>query len=386
MHNILVITDFLGYKATGLVVQEYLEGLILNGNKVTVLTLESKIKYFNIIQVPIVFNINLREYLANKYYARLDKILMIIFKKSVDEFLVKKDIYHKINIQKQLKPDIILHFVSGDSLVSLFRIANFIKNKYNSKYFIHFLDPKPGLEMWNENHFVINSTKKILFKYINSADKISAINNRMLDVVKSSYSLDEKNLFVLPIPIKENIYKIHQENKKKDLVFSYFGTIYYKRDVSIFLSVCNYLYLNGVKFKIKFYGSKFDKNKYLSKYPYLLQFIENYDWVENIESAILSSDYLVDINANIDGDPFISSKLFKYLGYCKPILVFSNPKSASYEFAKMFEGVYLFDYTIESHEARLMEIIRDKKDFKLRKNQTRKYSATVIMKEYLGLI
>jgi hypothetical protein len=382
VRNVLVITEFLGLRATGLVVQEYIEGLILNGNNVSVLTLESKTNLRNVIHLPVLFNLNLRKLLSNKYYSRLDKVLMLLFNRSIDEFLVETGINHKTGNQYHFNPDIIIHFVSGDSLISLFRLADVLKKKFNSKYFIHFLDPKPGLQTWNENPYLINVTKRILFKYINIADRISAINFRMLDVIKSYYSLEESKLFVLPIPINENINKAIEKNKKKEIIFSYFGSIYGKRDVSFFFQACNYLHLRGYQIMIYFFGTNLDK-KHLSKYPNLMNCIKFFDWVEDIENLINASDYLVDINANIKDDPFISSKLFKYLGFSKPIIVFSNTKSASNEFAKEFESVYLINYNIEDLESRILQIISCNHFFNKREFQIKKYSSKAIMREYL---
>jgi hypothetical protein len=56
------------------------------------------------------------------------------------------------------------------------------------------------------------------------------------------------------------------------------------------------------------------------------------DWTDIPEKYIEESDILLDYNANIENDVFISSKLTKYIGYNRKILVLSGDNSAPKQF------------------------------------------------------
>ncbi len=93
---------------------------------------------------------------------------------------------------------------------------------------------------------------------------------------------------------------------------------------------------------------------------------------------------MLDLNSNTEGDVFISSKLMKYLGYNKPILVIGHKESASYDFSSKFSGVYFASNTQKDIESAMNHIFESISNELVGKTEVASYSLQNIVENYIN--
>lgn len=384
--KIIVINEYYGSGASGTIVHSFINCFSQEKIHVEIISVDPFLKSNSIYEVPYYFDIKLSKYFSKQWFSRLDKFVTIVFKSSLDLiFFNKKKFKNDLKSKTIIKPDLIIQFVSGRSIFSSFVLAKEFVSNYNIPYFIHFFDPKPGLLDWDENKYLLKSSKKYLYTYVNSATIISAISDKMLNILKSYYNLNSDNMRLFSIPIKDNLDTSIYTIVNREIKILYLGSIYGKRDINPFIKAVSILINHGYNIIVTFAGSSLDLKNVFSIFPNLIGKINLILWSDNVDNLINQHDVLLDLNSNNDNDPFISSKLFSYLGYSKPILSICSQTSASYAFASKFQSTYLTNNVSENIITILIFIFEQTHFFDLRKKQIMDFDIQKLLREYILL-
>jgi glycosyltransferase involved in cell wall biosynthesis len=119
---------------------------------------------------------------------------------------------------------------------------------------------------------------------------------------------------------------LNELNIKKN-TFLYLGSLYGKRDpkllIDLFLTLIDII----ADAKLIFVGSSISLSNYSIPADKLNNF-EVIEWTDEPEKYIEEAEVLLDYNANIEEDVFLSSKLTKYIGFNRKVLVLSGKNSA----------------------------------------------------------
>lgn len=386
MRSILIIADYFGYQdASNLIIKEYLSFFRDNNLKVKIYSVNPLTIEDNTYNVPFYFNLNIRKSNFLSLFYRIDKLFTIIFNTSIDLILFNKQrLIYDLNKSDNFTPKHVIHFVSGNTTFTSFLVANELIKKYKVKYYIHFFDPKPGLSNWGENKYFIHSSLKIMSQHILSADKVSAISSEMLSILNTYYNLNKKYISILSIPINDHINQLSFKPNSNKIKILYFGSVYGKRDITPFFKSIAKLITLDYDISVDFVGYNDNLNIILNKFPSLTSRISFYNWINNLSDIINDYDLLLDLNADIPNDPFISSKIFTYLGFSKPILSICSHTSSSFIFASQFESTYTCENNSQIIFETLVKIFKSEHYFNQRKIQIFNFRNSLLMEKYMS--
>jgi hypothetical protein len=208
----------------------------------------------------------------------------------------------------------------------------------------------------------------------------------MLDYQLNELKLLDKKNFVLYNPT--GIYKELNNRYIKKNTFLYLGSLYGKRDPETLIIMFLDLLEVVSDAKLIFVGSSIILADYLIPEEKLKNF-EVVDWTDSPEKYIEEAEILLDYNANIDNDVFLSSKLTKYLAYNRKVLILSGINSApeQFSFSKENSGIWNVTFSKSNFiETAIIALNRDIFDWSDRIEFCRTKSAVIQIKELIGLI
>lgn len=323
--RILVIVSSIGKSAAGIVAEEILFNLI-NQNPETYIICNQKFSD----RIP-KENVSELQFTSIRY-TKIDKSLLVITHKDWNSrSWVKKGLYEFKKIYDIFNPDVVLSFVSAYDFHVL--EIGFIISKYiNRPFAIHSFDSIPSPPGWGENNYLRKAIISIIKPYYEHAKFISATNETMLqyqiEILK--LSVNKKICAVIYNPAKIPNTSLGPPLETNS--FIYLGTLYEKRNPQLIIDIFYDYYKENRPSKFYFIG---DNRCTDIKIPEEIK--ENvifHNWTDNPEEFIARINTLVDIDSNIPGDVFMSSKLSQYLMYNRPILCITHHNSPAENFTK----------------------------------------------------
>ncbi|MFN4299823.1 MAG: hypothetical protein ACK4EX_08860 [Thermaurantimonas sp.] len=322
--KILIIAFSIGKSAAGVVAEELFTELINQNPDVHIICNENfskKISSDKVSQLG----------LKNIHHNRFDKLLLICTHFEINGWKwVSKGLSVFKKIHDNFKPDVVLCFTSAYG----FRVLDLgykIAKIYNIPLAIHSVDPNPSSSGWGENYLLRKAIVSIVKPYYQYAKFISATNEQMLSYQLEILSIkNNKNTKVIFNPARKPL--TVKSNLSEKNTFLYLGTLYEKRNPQLIIDA--FLEFNKINNGSKFLFVGENKCKSLFIPQELSMNIIFNEWTSNPEIFINKSSVLVDIDANIPNDVFISSKLSQYLMYDKPILCITPIGSPSRELTK----------------------------------------------------
>ena len=337
--KILLFTEFYKSHKNEILVFNYVNSLKNQGHKVKVICCATEIPSSEVLQLSMYFGLNYKKLISNRWFSYLYKVILILFRRSFTRFLFK-DTYFSLNkriMKEKFKPDLVLQFTGGAYEAFLFDLSKRFSAEYKVPYFLHSFDPIPNIPEWGEKPVLRNAVIELLTPFITSAHRVSAVSPRMTAYFKETYGLAVEKIYTLYMPIE--FHKIDQ--KKTDRIsFLYLGSIYGKRDPKPLFDAFNEIMNKIPNIELVLAGTKLNKEDLFATYSNFKNGLKFIEWTDQPNELIKNCSVLIDLNADIPGDVFISSKLMRYLGFDKPILVIGNEESASFDFSTMFSGTF----------------------------------------------
>lgn len=258
---------------------------------------------------------------------RIERSLYNLLGYKLTDYAWSNIVFRKLRkaIRKE-KYDAVLSFVYGgnDSPMVLGRriaIANRLP------WGIYSVDAIPTPLSWSLNESFRNKRIKILNKYIPKADAYFASNPIMLDYELSLFP-DFKgisNYVLTPCDFSRDV--CNESSPHSSLVFLFAGDLYGPRKVSSLLKGFELFSIGNKDAKLVFVGN--NSLDHFKNYEHLLEngLVERFGFTKNISEFYNRADVLIDLNADVENDVFLSSKVCNYLSYNKPIIAISNDGS-----------------------------------------------------------
>lgn len=230
--------------------------------------------------------------------------------------------------QNTYAPDIVLSYVHmGD--FSPIQLGYWYAKKHEKPYWIHTVDPLPSVEGWGEKPIFRRAVRRSLQRYFDYASLFSANNEAMLQYQVERMAFTGKQFCLYtPFIINSTDEEPQSQKSKAKMIMLYAGSFYGKRRpeplIEGFLQYASdndntELWIAGRNtIDLKTYSN----NKAVNSIKLL-------GFVNNIEEIYEQADVLVDIDANISNDVFVSGKLVEYLHMHKVILSITPKGSPS---------------------------------------------------------
>lgn len=290
----------------------------------------------------------------------LQKLNLIIFRRWNRYFLSRKIfryIVHFINSEfKEFKIDKIIVMLSGNMKLELLRSGYMLSLKYNAQFYIHATDPLPSPLEWGENRFYRNAVLNAIKPFYKKSNGISASNSLMLEYQLQILGLQSNNSFVVHNPVKE--WKELPVTRRDKIIILYLGSLYGKRDPIVLLDFYTKLLINNINLEFWFVGSD-NIQECIDRYILLenKSRFKTFKHTDYVQEYISRADILLDYNASIKNDIFLSSKLSTYLSFNRKILILSSEGSAPQKLVESYKFNGVLNVSLDNLNDKKLNLI-----------------------------
>lgn len=223
--------------------------------------------------------------------------------------------------------DAVITFVYASNYSSLI-LGRKISNYTGLPWLVYSVDALPAPESWNRDKKTRNCRIKQLRDLLKDSDGLFMSNPIML-----KYELDVLGSYkgfadVVFTPSLAKVIETEKiERQEECITFLYTGEIYAPRNIESVIEGFKTFTEKYNNSKLVFVGHYIPI--LLSGYGDLIQSgrLECFDYTSDLSSFFKRADILLDINADVRDDVFLSSKICNYISYDKPIITISEEGS-----------------------------------------------------------
>ena len=271
--------------------------------------------------------------------------------------------------------DVVIGFLATSQLTPAV-CGRVISEKLGCKFALYTVDAIPAPGGWTRKRSVFRGKKRIVARNFASADYVAASNAHMLEYQLSVFHNKEglrSQVLLTPSPDRYYNYPASDE-----VVFLYTGSLYGMRNPNHFLKAFKRLLARYPQAQFVLVGmeQKLGKiNRILNEEERKHIIKERY--VSDLEPYFRRATVLVDIDADLDKDPFLSSKIVTYLKVNRVILSETGRITPSREMFAGLNTVVQCDHNEESlYEGmlRAIEIANSNPDFSEREPLIKEFS------------
>ncbi|QBR13606.1 glycosyltransferase [Sphingobacterium sp. CZ-2] len=300
--KILIIAGNLDQSAPGIVFQRIVNGLSkLHEVHVIASHLDSSIS---------LFSNDLRIIQKQKTNSKFDKLSMILFKRNLVDNLWGKKVAKSIHPKENY--DLIFGLISFGHYEGLFGGLE-LRKKLLSPLAIYSVDAIPAPEGWMPKDYFYYSLKSMIRKNLSKTNAMFSSNDKMLNY-QMSLMINKKKIFSSTVYTPSiGTFKILPPSKESENIFLYTGGIYGPRKLDYLFQAFENLIQKYPFARLWFVGTKISK-QFLERYSEELQNkVSVYPFSDDLESYYQKATALIDIDADLPDDIFISSKIVNYL-------------------------------------------------------------------------
>lgn len=336
--KILIITENVGGTAPGRVFERIIQGLsskheidVLTSNQITSIDLKNLNNFYHIKKIK------LHPYIYKP-------LIAIIGINPFDVFYSHKCIKY-LEARKNSNYNIIISFFSNHHYTSIITGYKYSK-LINCKYAAYSVDavPAPG---WPENKAYYKSVKKLVMKYLSSVDIFFSSNNQMLKYQLSTFT--NKNNLITDVIYNPNIGSIKNFPKTDFSAYNfvYTGKLYGVRNAKYILDAFENLLLKYPNSKLIFVEAEISKSLLDFLRNETLNKIEFHPHTDNLDYFYSKATALIDIDADIENDVFLSSKMTNYILVNRIIISETGKNSPSRRLFKGIDSIIQCDHDSE---------------------------------------
>lgn len=358
-YKILVITEHIGLTAPGIVFETLLNELakfadltIITSNDDSAHITNHKYK-FNIIQIKEPRFINAR------YDVHLNRLATRLFAISLKDFFLKIKRY---NFYPE-DYNAILSLCSAHCLAPM-AIADRIKGSTNIPLITYLVDACPTPEWWQNKAKDSNGIKKYIYKYTRKVNLFLSSNPLMLKYQSNIVNEAIKEFSVIYPAVGTGNYNLKKRCEK--IIFIYTGSIYGLRTTK-------YIFGAFEKFLAQYPDSHFvfigtSKRIYNSCPKKIRPHVEVVDFSKDLKPYYEMATALIDIDANVQKDIFLSSKVTNYLLASRPIICETGEETPARKLFSGIQSIILCNHDSEQIYEAMKKAVENEFDYMDRKD------------------
>ncbi len=241
--------------------------------------------------------------------------------------------------------DIAIGFIASSQLMPLV-CSKMVAQKLNCAMAVYAVDAIPGPGGWTKPREYRGKLKAI-GNYYSYADYVASSNKHMLDFQLTTFKhKDGLKTGVLLTPSPDEVYNFPVSTEN---IFLYTGNLYGRRNPDHFfkafkelLKVCPdaQFILIGSKMKLRHIKKILNSKE--------REHIHTMQYTNNLAPLFARAKVLVDIDADLEKDPFLSSKIVSYIKVNRIILSETGKDTPSREMFKGLKTIIQCDHNAES--------------------------------------
>ncbi len=324
------------------------------------------VNYASKKDIPTSFKI----YRTHSFELKNDYIIFLINNFFRPDFYIDWIPFAYIKAKNILKRNKNIQFLyASGPLFSALIIGYLLKKKFNLPLIIEYQDPWSYNPYLKENEQMLN--KKIdLFlekKILKSADLIVTVSTALNCFLRTKFPfINGKPLYSIPNGLNINDISKTIQKEKTEILFTFTGNLYGKRDISPLLKIVSELkrenFFKDFNLKIQIFGTykKSELENIIKKLHIENQvFLGSYIPIFQVYQEIKNSDLAIHIGENMDY-PTISFKVWDYLSCNKKILYLGREDSFTSQFLKENDlGIIIPLNNLERGKVILKELLTD---------------------------
>ena len=221
--------------------------------------------------------------------------------------------------------DVVISCMSSTFYASV-TAADIYAQSHKCKHICYCVDAVPAPFPWEKNRMYSKAMKRLVRRRMQHIDYLCMTNKEMLNYEVSIIGNSQIKTIVLPNPPKYNEL-IYLENLKQEPSFAYAGKLYGLRNPDALLEGFSIFRSKHPEAKLYFIGSGNLEESLQSRSDIDLTNVEFIGFTNDLEAIYSKCIGLIDVNANIDNDVFLSSKVVSYLPYNRIIISESGANS-----------------------------------------------------------
>ena len=344
--KIIVISKNVGRTTPGIVTERLIKGLS-QSHELDILTVDYD-PSMDLDKVNRVIKYKYREMTKP-----LSKLFISIFSADpLDLFFAKKAIAQCDN-----KYDLILSLISSNHYASLM-IGNKLAKKITVKHFAHFLDAIPAPGGWLKNDYFFKGLQRFISKNLSQVDGLFSTNQKMLDYQLATFKHRDNLISGVnynPSSGKMEYYD-YCRNGKNSFLFT--GGLYGPRKPDYVLGAFKQILKEYPDSTLEFVGSKLpidclsifssDEREKIIIHPFTKDLTDYYR----------RATALIDIDSDLPGDVFLSSKIINYLTINRTIISETGDNSPSSELFKGVSSILQCGHSVDELAAAMKEAIQ----------------------------
>lgn len=370
MKILLIVDKFGGKIPTGVISYRIAEELIALGNEVVILTAYNQGNDWDLSEIH--RNRKTKHLLP----ARIREFISNLTQKNVSSYRWRTNM---IKLAKSVLEDYTADVIYARSTpITVCEIAAQLSYTTGIPSLMHFTDPVPAPPEWDNNVLYRRRMILTMNRILPFAKKVSFGNASMLDYEQSIVEYPFKaKAFVStdPVPSSELFYSHPQT--KEELRFVYLGSLYGSRNPQPLFDALSKIDKSGISIRLDIY----DINRVNTQLPSFAHFVGR---TNDVKTALLSANVLIDLDGDDKTPVFISSKIKEYLCCGRPILSITPDNSPSHQMTKGLKTVFHTCNEVESIEKVIRSIIStafQEEDFKERNELIFKHSPKSVAKQ-----
>lgn len=334
--KVLVVVEDIGRTAPGIVFERLIRELSRRC-QVDLIVSEycPSLKLDNVSEISIV---------KKKYvHPKLSFLFFSIFTLDFTDFAWCRKILKRI--ENKNKYDIVFSLIASSRMTSLI-VSHLFKNS-SVKRVVYSVDAIPAPKWWSGSELHYNVFLRMMKKYLSRIDLLFLSNGQMMQYMKNILSSKNNMEYeVLYTPSTEGL-KYFQYVKCETYNFVYTGGIYGPRKASYLLAGFKKLLEKYPNSKLQFVGSRISNDILIQYDNDFLRCIEIIPRVDDLDPFYEKAVALIDIDADVDNDVFISSKMSNYLVVNRLIISETGRNSPSRNLFKGIDSIMQCDHDSE---------------------------------------
>ena len=325
-----------GSTAPGIVFEKLIQGLSIS-NEIDVLAAD----FVPSIELPKVANVNILN--KNKIHPRISRLFITLFGVDLFDCIWAWKAKRLVNKKTNNTYDIILSFLSTHNYAATIA-GTYLSKKLSCKLAIHSTDAIPAPIGWIEDDLFYKGLKRMMAKYLSKADAFFTTNTKMLQYQLKTFT---PKVNLITNVIYNSGFETNKEFPKPDMStnnFVYTGGIYGARKVDYLIAGFEKLLELYSDSNLIFIGNQSPAISISNYKPLTQQNIYFIPYTKDLEPYYKCATALIDIDADIENDVFISSKMPIYLMINRIIISETGKNSPARHLFKGMESIIQCDH------------------------------------------
>jgi len=285
---------------------------------------------------------NIFEIKRKTFHHRIPKLLISLFGiNPLDVFWSKNAVSKLVTAQHHY--DLILSFISFHNYAPLIA-GSLALDKLSSKLAVYSVDAIPAPIGWSVNDSYFRQVKNMMAKYLAKADFFFSANEQMLNYQLGTFKPKKK--LVVDVVFNPNGGKLTdlQTDGMAEPYFLYTGGIYQVRKPDYILKAFEKLLIKYPSAKMVFVGTVLTPAALSLISQHTLDSIQFMPFAKDLNDYYKRATALIDIDADIENDVFLSSKMVSYLEINRVIISETGKNSPSRRLFSNIESIIQCDH------------------------------------------